>query len=631
MVLRSAVKYDFKANYSSDGSAPHRLTIGADGIMFVPGVGGVQDYATANGIVTIGLGANQAWIGKSGNGMLLQGSIIDGGGNSLTIARIALQMGTPNQVIGYSLSATITNMPNIMLAEGGSLTLYNCVRNGTTIIDRIADATSIVSYGGTLSFPQDTQYSANSIYTETVNTLQLAKGTFTHQQAGNKNSAYTNVFTYAGINRTGPTATLIFSGQAVAAYVNRVFLSGQASTNMLGGWAIVVDAGFAGYDTTVDSSGYARGIYGNNGSTGLGSTTSDPNNPYYIQQTAGISASADLTVGGLVNLTAGSCNLALNGHKLTLAKGGLNCAIANQTHTISNGTVTAGTGGDANLYAFTPVAAGKNTKRIDAVIADNGVGKVGLVKSGAYTLTLTQTNTYTGATTINDGTLYLGTAGSISNSPTIELLYGCLANQYYTGYGAAGAFLDVSDQASTWTLGTSQTLKGNGAVIGNVNVNGTLAPGTPDTGMLTVTGNVAFANNSTLRISVTNSFNASEQWGYADTWKAGYSRLKVFGNVNLGTNAILDVESVGTPILNNGNNLFIIDCGSNNAVTGQFKTPAGRVLNEGDVFTAAGTNFQIRYTGNVATLTTNGGYSVVIQVTSKAATTASPGTVIMFK
>jgi hypothetical protein len=55
------------------------------------------------------------------------------------------------------------------------------------------------------------------------------------------------------------------------------------------------------------------------------------------------------------------------------------------------------------------------------------------------------------------------------------------------------------------------------------------------------------------------------------------------------------------------------------------------VLNEGDVFTAAGTNFQIRYTANVATLTTNGGYSVVLQVTSKAATTASPGTVIMFK
>ena len=59
--------------------------------------------------------------------------------------------------------------------------------------------------------------------------------------------------------------------------------------------------------------------------------------------------------------------------------------------------------------------------------------------------------------------------------------------------------------------------------------------------------------------------------------------------------------------------------------------PAGRVLNEGDVFTAAGTNFQIRYTANVATLTTNGGYSVVIQVTSQASTTASKGTLLVFK
>jgi hypothetical protein len=55
------------------------------------------------------------------------------------------------------------------------------------------------------------------------------------------------------------------------------------------------------------------------------------------------------------------------------------------------------------------------------------------------------------------------------------------------------------------------------------------------------------------------------------------------------------------------------------------------VLNEGGVFTAAGTNFQIRSTANVATLTTNGGYSVVIQVTSQASTTASKGTLLVFK
>ena len=393
------------------------------------------------------------------------------------------------------------------------------------------------------------------------------------------------------------------------------------------GWAIVLDTTSAGYDPTMNS-GYPNGVYGNNGPKGLAAATSDATQPYYFN-VASLGASADITVGALGTLTANPGLLTLNGHKLTITSGGLNFGTASAVHTISGGTVTAGTGSDANLYVFVAVTAVNDVKVIDAVIADNGIGKVGLVVSGGNVLTLKQANTYTGATTINDGTLYLSTSGSIAYSPNIELLYGNI-----TG----GARLDVSKQTSPWTLGASQTLMGNGAVIGNMNVSGTVAPGANTNlasvagiGMLTVTGTVAFANNATLRVNVQNAINAGDQWGDANTWGAGYGRLKVFGNVNLGTNAILDVESVGTPILNNGNNLFIIDCGSNNAVTGQFKTPAGRVLNEGDVFTAAGTNFQIRYTANVATLTTNGGYSVVLQVTSKAATTASPGTVIMFK
>jgi autotransporter-associated beta strand protein len=69
----------------------------------------------------------------------------------------------------------------------------------------------------------------------------------------------------------------------------------------------------------------------------------------------------------------------------------------------------------------------------------------GLTKIGANTLTLTGTNTFTGNTTIDGGTLKLDVAGSIANSANITV--------------GSGATFDVSTLTTALTLGAGQSLK----------------------------------------------------------------------------------------------------------------------------------------------------------------------------
>ncbi|MBN2580617.1 MAG: autotransporter-associated beta strand repeat-containing protein [Pirellulales bacterium] len=105
-------------------------------------------------------------------------------------------------------------------------------------------------------------------------------------------------------------------------------------------------------------------------------------------------------------------------------------------------------------------------------------GAAGLVKTGAgTTATLTNVNTFTGATQVREGTLLLSGLGSVDSSSDIDV--------------SGGAVLDVS--GVTFNVGsyTTQTLRGGGMVAGTVHVKyiGTVAPGTYAAGQTLTVGN----------------------------------------------------------------------------------------------------------------------------------------------
>ncbi|MGC4016911.1 MAG: autotransporter-associated beta strand repeat-containing protein [Luteolibacter sp.] len=140
-------------------------------------------------------------------------------------------------------------------------------------------------------------------------------------------------------------------------------------------------------------------------------------------------------------------------------------------------------GNAANSQTTFKVTNSTDTLAVSAVLR-NGVTGVsgavvttGLIKTGAGMMTLSGANTYGGPTSISDGKLALTGSGSIANSSTINV--------------ASGAFLDVSGTASTWTLGAVQTLAGNGTIIGNAIVSGTVAAGNS-------IGSLTFSNSITL-------------------------------------------------------------------------------------------------------------------------------------
>ena len=137
---------------------------------------------------------------------------------------------------------------------------------------------------------------------------------------------------------------------------------------------------------------------------------------------------------------------------LTFSNGITNNSVNTQTF---NNPITLGS---SNV---TVAASSGNITMVQAV-GDAGAGR-GMTKTGSATLTLSNNNTYTGATTVSAGSLILGASGSVGSSSVLDV--------------ASGATLNVSAVTGGFVVGSSQTLRGSGTVVGNTTVNGALQPG----------------------------------------------------------------------------------------------------------------------------------------------------------
>ena len=123
----------------------------------------------------------------------------------------------------------------------------------------------------------------------------------------------------------------------------------------------------------------------------------------------------------------------------------------------------------------------------------NGViynsGSIAFVGGGITTLT--GTNTYSGNTTVNGGTVFLTNSAFSPSTPVVTLLN--------------NATFDITGLASPFVLSGIQTLQGSGMVVGNVADSGgsTFTPGgVTNVGTLAVNGDLTFAGSESLNFDL---------------------------------------------------------------------------------------------------------------------------------
>ena len=373
--------------------------------------------ATAQGFLNMTFGAGQT------TALTLSGGTLDLAATS-TI--------TQNSSSTMTISSVLQGVgSNLVKAGGGTLALngsaVNTFAGGVTV-----NAGTLLLDFANLSTPTDLINSGNA--------LSLGSGTLLIQgkSSGSTSQTLGNLTLTGGgrilVNPNGGTDTTLTLGTIPTGTANTTLLIGQAA-----------GAGSGGLTITTTSDKDATGIYGgrvvyttDGGTTVDWATTASGGSPYTLagynsyttlppsggSSTTNYRMTAATTLTGSVSvntlkLEAPGGNLDLVSNLLTIQNGGLLMTGTDARSITGNGGATRLTAGaDSNyqliVHQYNTAATGLT---ISAVIGNNGVNPVSLVKSGTGVLTLSGTNTYTGRTTINAGTLSIGDENRLGSNP----------------------------------------------------------------------------------------------------------------------------------------------------------------------------------------------------------------------
>jgi len=390
----------------------------------------------ANGVVTavdltvsgaIADGSAVSVLTKAGVGTLsLNGSNSYSGGTTLSAG--GLSLGTSNSAGTGPLSLGTA----MLQSSGGSLTLNNAVTLAGNAI-----------FGGTGALV----FSGSSTLTAT-RTLTINNGSVTFSgPIGQSASGF-------GITESG-TGTLEIGGTAANSFTGIVTVNG-------GSLLLADSAGTAMGGNLVVGSGTAPALAQWLAANQMAATGSVTVNAGGVLDLNGNNQTiSGLTVGGGASITMKSGTLTLNG---------------NVTHN-GTGSTSATIAGALNLGGATRTfTIGKSTASQDLVVTAT-ILNGGLTKSGAGLMALDATNSYTGNTTISQGTLQLGTNNAIASASAISITSGTLDlnsfNETVSSLSGNGA---VTLESGTLTLGgtnTSTTYSGSISGSGELVKNGT--------------------------------------------------------------------------------------------------------------------------------------------------------------
>lgn len=449
-------------------------------------------FESSGGNILIGGGASpgttvtQLLVGSGGLNMSGQTIQINAATGTLPGSKIELggdftTTGNNNNVIGYS-TPTGSTTP-ITPTTPATLEIGSGTRNFT-----IAGTTLSTAIGGASS--------TTRIALQVVS----SSGTGVLTKAGQGQLILSGPNTYAGQTNVNQGILRIQSGNALGTTAGGTVVAAGAGLQLEGGITVGNEAlSLTGTSNTASTSNVTAGLSNLSGNNTYGgpiavNLTSGGNNNVRINSIAG-----NLAITGAINLTGGVLDAAATTSLVLTGSG--------------NGSVS----GDISIVA--------------------GADDLGLIKTGTGTWTVTGTNTYTGATRVDAGTMVVNSIptnlGGASNTSVIALGEST-TNTGTLGYTGTGetvtrGFILNSTGTGGGRIEQSAT-SGNLVIAGNVtSVNSTgtktftLLGSTAATGE--VTGNISNSGNSNTAVEKT----GTGKWTLSGTAKAYSGTTSVTG------------------------------------------------------------------------------------------------------
>ena len=467
--------------------------------------GGLTGTIAISTALTQSLAANTYSLSLTPSLTLAGYTFFSGNAPNFTVNPVSLNLAISKP---YDGSGTFTN------ANTYTLTGMVLSQPAPTITSGSATVSN-VNVGTSTAFTANTFALSNSNYTLTGGTVsagitQQSSVTYTGSSGGAWSSGanWTVTSTIGTTNITGavPTfanvATVVIPSGKTVSYDNTILSS--APTSSVG---VTANGTLSFANTTATTFTPAISGSGSVAVTGSGQVTLSGSNSY--QGTTNINSGSTLQLGN-ANATGASAvtvngTLDLNGYSANLASlAGASGGVV--TSTVSGNTVlTVGSGNTSTTYSG---------------VIQNGSGTVALVQNGIGSLTLANSNTYSGGTTVSAGTLIAADAGAFGT--------GVLTNNATVNVAAGITSLNLSGLAGTTS----------GAVLSLSNLSGT-----PAAVALTLNGSVnsSYAGSITGLGSLTQSGSNAVTLSGANTFSGGTSVNS--GSIVIGVNS---VNSSGT-------------------------------------------------------------------------------------
>lgn len=528
-----------------------------------------------------------------------------GGSNTLVLQNVMTGPGSDASGTGFASSATYVNFQNLIV-NSGTWSLKGALVGGSTTLNggvaqfdgdaNFGSARSITSNGGGIAARVDGVTLSRSIQLNAGGLTATGSNNFTlaGQLSGSgpltKSDASTVTLTTSELY-TGDTiingGTLALSGAGALPSNASVNLQGSGTLDISGASGNRTIGSVTGTSGTAITLGARALTFGDSTNTTFGGTIGGAGG--IIKQGSGVTtlSGANIYTGGTA-INTGTLAIGVGGSlagsgtvALSSPGGAFDISGAGANQTI--GALSGVAGSQVALGTYTLTLGDASNTTFGGTISGTG----GIVKQGAGTFTLSGTHTYTGGTTVNAGTLALGSGGSLAPTGAVLLavpgstldlsaagaqsigpLFGVAGSSVLLGAGA----LTIAPSGSSSFGGTiggtagivingtgTETFTGTNIYIGGTSIqSGTLALGSG--GALAGSGALTLASGGTFDISAGGNQTIGALAGAGGTIKLGASMLDVSGSGGGSFDGVIQgtgrVTNTGNALVLNGVNTY---------------------------------------------------------------------------